>query len=348
MATMSGTPVDHAPFELLPHADPQQVREAVMRRLTPQDGSPGESSPIRIVGSLVDEIVPSKDERWRRTLSIEAVIGWPEEAVLMAAEMVADRSVLRRIAGAELFNNLCRYLPERNLEFAQTIAEAVDDETDPDALSFLTVALSCAAEYEGYAAPETAPSESSGVWTPLSPDDQGLMDRHEVWQLVADERLDRILALKDAKRVSSRRRLAVALGSFDLTNRLIRAALLALTADPADEVRDWATFTVVRAYPRLDGDDVRAALWARAADTDWEVRDQAIAALAHRRAEGAIDLLGRALREAPSDYLLKAAGDLASPMLLAAVMSITKDRDCPWFVRAIQACGGTVAETPAG
>jgi hypothetical protein len=353
MGTMRKMPVDHAALRLLPNVDPEVVRASAVEYVADRSGVPADDlGALDIVAELTDEIVSTRDAEWCRQLVLEAVIGWPDETADVAMEMLRSQGWRRRVAAAELMNDLCNYRPERNLEFAQAIIEAIDSETDPNVLSFLVVALSCAAELEGFVAPEpvydTDDPSYRPFWSPISPEDQGLMDRHEIWTLLADERLDRVVELIATAAVSSRRRLAIALRAFDPSNRRIRSALLGLTADAAEEVRDWATFAVIQAYPSLDGDDVRAALWARVADTDWEVRDEAIAALAIRKAGGAFELLERGLREEPSDYLLGAAADLADPALLPALMAITKDRDCTWFRQAVEACGGRTAETAAG
>lgn len=340
MGTPQRVPVDHAPLRLLPYVDPQQVRDNVVQRLTDGDSTPAdELDPVEIVVGLIDGVVSTRDPELRQQLLLEAALGWPDEAASEAAELLRGRSRRHRVAGADLMSCLCFYRPESNIEYAQALADAIDRETDVDVLSVLVLALSCAAKYEGYAAPESP----AAIWQPVSPDDQGLMDRHEIWRLLADERLEKIVAIASAAAASSRRRFAVALASFDLSDGALRATLLGLTADQADEVRDWATFVVMQAYPELDGDDVRSALLARVADTDWEVRDQAIRALAVRKAKGGFELLERGLREAPSDYLLQAAADLRDPALLPAVMSITKGRDCVWFEQAVEACGGAAA-----
>src|SRR3954452_12733836 len=65
-------------------------------------------------------------------------------------------------------------------------------------------------------------------------------------------------------------------------------ALIALSADPPDGVRDWVTFALAVQIDR-DTAEVRDALAARLEDSDVDARAEAIRGLARRRDERALD-----------------------------------------------------------
>ncbi len=98
---------------------------------------------------------------------------------------------------------------------------------------------------------------------------------------------------------------AVAFAMTGLANPEAVAALIELTRDPVDYVRDWATFGL-GSQTDLDTPEIRAALAARLADEDLETREEAILGLARRgdrrmlpmlREELAAGLIGSNLME---------------------------------------------------
>lgn len=77
-------------------------------------------------------------------------------------------------------------------------------------------------------------------------------------------------------------------------------ALLRLMADPDTDVRDWATFEL--SDSDADGDEVRAALRARLADEDVDVRIEAVRGLAFRGDESARAPLERLVADHVDDH----------------------------------------------
>ncbi|MCU1681521.1 MAG: hypothetical protein JWQ81_2260 [Amycolatopsis sp.] len=93
-------------------------------------------------------------------------------------------------------------------------------------------------------------------------------------------------------------------------------ALLGLSRDPDQHVRDWATFAVGQ-QTKADGEDVRAALWERTADTFADAREEGIRGLARRRERKVLPLLASLLEEESAHVLtFDAASYLADASLL--------------------------------
>jgi HEAT repeat protein len=115
-------------------------------------------------------------------------------------------------------------------------------------------------------------------------------------------------------------------------------ALIRLSKDPAAAVRDWATF----ALGELDDDSeaVRAALWDRVDDPDYDTRCEALAGLARRHDP---DVAGRVAAELESDtvgkLVVQAAADLANPAMLEPLQALRSwwDVDPELLARAIEA-----------
>jgi HEAT repeat protein len=88
---------------------------------------------------------------------------------------------------------------------------------------------------------------------------------------------------------------ACALGSFSNDGRSIRA-LLALTEDSDEDVRDWATFGL-GTLSDADSTQIREALLRRLKDSDADVRGEALAGLGKRRDERALPCLIETLEQ---------------------------------------------------
>ena len=314
-----------------------------------------EMEPLDRLEVLVEEATTTRSDEWRDDLECMAVVGWPDEIGRVAGDLLRSRGWRRRIVGAELLESLCQYRPESCVECARIIAKAVDRETDPAVLSFLAVAMHRAADGEG----STSPKQEQGrddEWDhdlhwPIGRTDSETP--HEVWRILASDRVARILTVARDAEASNRRRLAISLSHFDISIADVRATLLGLTADPDDGVRDWATFEVAHLGTWLDPndiEDVRAALWARVNETHGEIEDEALYGLAVRKAPGAFELLEERLRgRGVSPYLIDAAEELADPRLLPALRVLGEWWKPEWVGRleaAIEACGGEIEREP--
>jgi HEAT repeat protein len=88
------------------------------------------------------------------------------------------------------------------------------------------------------------------------------------------------------------------------------AALIALTKDSADKVRDWATFGI-GALADTNTPEVREALFSRLHDPDKDTHFEAMCGLAHHGDKRATPALIDRLKDDPTDqFVLRAAGEL--------------------------------------
>ncbi|MFC9895546.1 HEAT repeat domain-containing protein [Nocardia sp. NPDC127579] len=121
------------------------------------------------------------------------------------------------------------------------------------------------------------------------------------------------------------------------------AALVRLSADPEDMVRDWAVFGL---GTQLDTDTpaVRDALAARLSDPDPETAAEAAMGLARRGDLRAVAALHAMLAQDPSSLVLEAATVLGSPEFLPALRALRDDAGASesWYLTtlddAIAAC----------
>jgi len=121
-----------------------------------------------------------------------------------------------------------------------------------------------------------------------------------------------------------------------------RTALIRLSGDDDCEVRDWATFGLGNLVAE-DGPDVRAALLARADDSNPEARAEALFGLAVRRDPRAVPHLIRALQSpAVGGLEVDAAAAAADPRLLPALWALQRAgvADEVRLRRAIDRCSG--------
>ncbi|MEP7054097.1 MAG: HEAT repeat domain-containing protein [Actinomycetota bacterium] len=142
-------------------------------------------------------------------------------------------------------------------------------------------------------------------------------------------------------------RFKVAMGlpsTFDEDNpdHEIIGALIGLSGDEDEDVRDWATFGLGTVLASVDSDELRAALWARSEDDHADTRNEALAGLANRYETGVVPLLVAELESDDADpnavHAASILGDArALPALrrLAAHDAGAADAD---LQRAIERC----------
>jgi HEAT repeat protein len=126
-----------------------------------------------------------------------------------------------------------------------------------------------------------------------------------------------ILQFRSHSNSDVRHAVAFALGSFPNDPRTSEG-LLALTKDPDENVRDWATFALGVLGER-DSSEIRAALLQRLNDADEDVRAEAMAGLGKRRDRRVLPALVEALAEA----------DVSQPVIEAAchMLDMQADRE---------------------
>lgn len=109
---------------------------------------------------------------------------------------------------------------------------------------------------------------------------------------IGDKRaaLDVLRYVGDAE-PSMRLTVVMALPGFRGTPDVL-AALIGLTRDSDEDVRDWAVFGLMNSFNN-DTPDIRQAFVDRLADTNATVRGQALLGLARRRAPGTLDAIAR-------------------------------------------------------
>lgn len=117
-------------------------------------------------------------------------------------------------------------------------------------------------------------------------------------------------------------------------------ALLSLCADPAPDVRSWATFGV-GARLKVDGPSVRDCLRARLTDSDADTAGEALAGLARRHDREALAAVRAALgAEQVSRLTIEAAGWLADPSLHQILTRLANwwDVDAELLGTAVRRC----------
>jgi HEAT repeat protein len=140
-------------------------------------------------------------------------------------------------------------------------------------------------------------------------------------------------------------RFGVAFGLSREEDPLAIQALIDLSSDEDDEVRDWATFAL-GTQTDLDSPQIREALFKRAVDPNdnSNAPGEGLVGLARRRHEQAFDLILRALQSGRAGTLVfEAAETLADPRLYRALIKLQDDPDYDDYERhrledAIAAC----------
>ena len=106
------------------------------------------------------------------------------------------------------------------------------------------------------------------------------------------------------------------------------AALVRLSSDRSDFVRDWATFGLGLEWAG-DSEQIRRALLDRVGDPDPEIAGEAFLGLARRGDRRMLAALCAALEDSdPAYILIEAAAELAAPELLPALRRL-KQRETP-------------------
>ena len=139
-------------------------------------------------------------------------------------------------------------------------------------------------------------------------------------------------------------RFSVACGLLGYAEPTAVDALLELSVDADDEVRDWATFGIGSQID-LDTPEIRAALFARLEDANPDVQSEALVGLARRKDPRALPIIADHLQSSDLQLLdLDAAARFADPSLLPLLEQIeldpTDEEAAKCLADAIQACRG--------
>ncbi len=152
--------------------------------------------------------------------------------------------------------------------------------------------------------------------------------------------LTAVAPLKDHPDPSVRHSLAYALGFRE--EPLAIDTLIALTRDEEANVRDWATFGLGQGD--ADANPIRDALAERLDDEDDDVRAEAIAGLARRRDERALEPLVDALRAGETGpQIFEACEAMADPrlvpeLLYLRILSMDKPETLAAIDQALRHC----------
>lgn len=146
--------------------------------------------------------------------------------------------------------------------------------------------------------------------------------------------------LAQARSASEEVRLAVAVAlpacSVESAPPAVVTALIELTDDRDDDVRNWATFALGRQL-EVDSAALRDALWERVSDESPDVREEAIAGLARRRDRRSLPLVAQLLDsgDVPS-WLFDAAASLADASLVPRLLKYGEEDEL--VMRALSCC----------
>lgn len=139
-----------------------------------------------------------------------------------------------------------------------------------------------------------------------------------------------------------RLRIAMALGGCEEPHAV--EALIELSTDTNENVRDWATFGLGTQMD-LDTPRIREALCARLNDPDPVARAEAFVGLARRKDERVIAPLIEALDSTQldgfdprQDLVLEAVEEIADPRLLPSLLAMRDRKNSEWLEEIIQRC----------
>lgn len=148
-----------------------------------------------------------------------------------------------------------------------------------------------------------------------------------------------LLAARFATHLDPAIRYGVVFALTGYESQLAVAWLIRLSADPDDDVRDWATFALGTQID-LDTPKLRDALAARLEDSDDDTRAEAMVGLARRKDRRVVAPLQNELqKELVGSLVIEAAELIAAPELLPYLIAMRPDRftDCD-LEEAIAAC----------
>jgi len=293
--------------------------------------------------ALLAMVETQSDDRRRALLSHLA--RWPDEARAAAFSMLASRGLVRRIRGAQLMGHLSAFQPDHIPDFERALVRAMDWTTDDELLSVIFLSICAAVQSEG----ERTPTLGDGEWIWPEPGPRKGPDRILGWELMAGDRIRRVVAAVDRADPDGRKALVGVLDQFVGLDRCVLDALVKLTRDPERDPRDWAIFELAvnlvrRARPEANDPRVLEALWACIDDADCETRNEVALGLAMRRDPLAFEVISRQLRaKEASAFLFQAAQELADPRLISALEAAGRwwPADQAWCLQdALGACRG--------
>jgi len=122
---------------------------------------------------------------------------------------------------------------------------------------------------------------------------------HALGHLDNPKAIPLIIGYRENPSVEVRFAAACALGSF-ANDPVTVQALIALTRDADDDVRDWAVFSLGN-LGDADSPDIRDALFSRLSDCNEDVREEAMVGLAKRKDKRVLPALFAALNQSELD-----------------------------------------------
>ena len=217
---------------------------------------------------------------------LDAAKEFGRDAVEAAMTLLTSEDSSARAVACDLLGTLCEVnAPELGAEVASALIELAESDGDADVLWSIARALGSAQDHRGLVVLARLARHSDG-----------------------DIRYQVALALPFCEDGADPEQLA--------------QALIDLTEDPDDQVRNVATFGL-GTQTDLDAPNVRAALGRRLADEHQDVRDEAIVGLARRRNGGLLPIVAaRIQHDEVGKLAVEAAAYLSDPILLAPLQDL--------------------------
>lgn len=268
-------------------------------------GSSGTREPVSYAPSELVELALAEDVSGdrHRELVVEISRRDLDEVLALAAKLLAGQVPSERTLGADILGAMASSgIEGRRVAATPPLLGAVEGETDPEVLAAAATGLGHAAEGRA---------------------------------------LDPLLRLVEHEAEEVREAVAFALPDI-LRSRLDDRgvnALIKLTTDPDDDVRDWATFGLGVQRQELNNPDIRRALHERREDENFAVRCEALEGLGIR---GDIEALAEALRFCDAGIeAVMVAEKAATPELYEPLLALKSRSWGGWIEdieRAIAAC----------
>jgi hypothetical protein len=228
-----------------------------------------------------------------------------------AAEGFASGVRDQRLASWEIVGDLCNGRPEYVERSWEVARGRLDREDDPEVV-----------ESAVYAVGHMARNDEN---------ERMFREARELLLVRAD-------ATSSAVRLAVTQQLPVFLG--DAEDAGVLSALITLTREPEDEIRDWATFGLGQ-LSKVDTPDLRVALIDRLADEHQDTRDEAMIGLARRRDPAAKETILAALgSDVVSNLAVESAAMLADDEFLPLLIELREwwDVDPELLEKAISRC----------